>query len=183
MIKKPVLSGTQIDLRPVTVEDATAMFASLSDKESMRLTGTQESFTFDRVRQFCEKIEHAEDRADYAITLKDDPAYIGEAVLNDIDWRNRTASFRIALGNEALLGKGYGSEATQLIIDYGFQMLNLHRIELEVYDFNPRARHVYEKIGFVFEGIRRDVLLWEGEYHSAIVMGILAPEYKERENR
>ena len=179
MIEKPVLIGNRINLRPITVDDATAMFASLSDKESMRLTGTQESFTFDQVRQFCEKIEHAEDRADFAITLKDDPTYVGEAVLNDIDLRNRTASFRIALGNEALFGKGYGSEATQLIIDYGFQTLNLHRIELEVYDFNPRARHVYEKIGFVYEGTRRDVLLWEGEYHSAITMSILDHEYKE----
>jgi len=53
-------------------------------------------------------------------------------------------------------------------------------LELEVYDFNPRAIHVYEKAGFVREGVRRDVLLWDGVYQSAIVMSILKPEYEQR---
>ncbi|NIW45005.1 MAG: N-acetyltransferase, partial [Gammaproteobacteria bacterium] len=70
-------------------------------------------------------------------------------------------------------------EATRLILEYGFRTLKLHRIELEVYDFNPRAQHVYEKVGFIKEGVRRDVLLWEGLYHSAIVMSILAHEFRE----
>jgi RimJ/RimL family protein N-acetyltransferase len=101
-------------------------------------------------------------------------------VLNEIDWLNRSANFRIALASQQFFGKGYGSEATQLIIDYGFRQLNLHRIELEVFDFNPRAQHVYEKVGFVKEGVRRDVLLWQGQYHSAITMSLLAPEYLAR---
>ena len=92
---------------------------------------------------------------------------------------NRSASFRIALAGAAYFGKGYGSEATQLIVDFGFRELKLHRIELEVYDFNPRAQHVYEKAGFVKEGVRRDVLLWDGVYQSAIVMSILEDEWRE----
>ncbi len=71
------------------------------------------------------------------------------------------------------MAKAYGTEAARLAVDYGLHTLNLHRIELEVYDFNPRARHVYEKIGFVVEGVRRDALLWDGEYHDAILMSIL----------
>ena len=54
----------------------------------------------------------------------------------------------------------------------------MHRIELEVYDFNPRAQHVYEKAGFMREGVRREVLLWDGEYHDAIVMSILEDEFR-----
>ena len=178
MIEKMNLIGQFVLLRPITAADAAAMFASLSDEESMRLTGTQQTFTFEQVQQHCERIEHADDRADFAITPRDNPAqYVGEAVLNDIDWENRSANFRIALANSKLFGKGYGTEAAQLILDYGFRTLKLHRIELEVYDFNPRAQHVYEKIGFVAEGTRRDVLLWDGEYHSAIVMSILEQEY------
>ncbi len=178
MLEKPTLSGTRITLRPITVADATPMFTSLSDKESMRLTGTQASFTFEQVEKYCQRIVTADNRIDLVITLKDDPAYLGEVVLNDIDWQNRSASFRIALAHEKLFGQGYGTEATRLIIDYGFKVLNLHRIELEVYDFNPRAQHVYEKVGFVKEGVRRDVLLWDGVYQSAITMSILAPEYQ-----
>ncbi len=177
MLEKPVLVGEKVVLRPISVDDASAMFASLSDVESMRLTGTQQSFTYEQVEQYCQRITEADDRVDFAITLHDDPNYLGEVVLNEIDWTNRGASFRIALASEKLFGKGYGAEATKLVVDFGFRTLDLHRIELEVYDFNPRAQHVYEKVGFVVEGVRRDVLLWEGEYHSAVVMSILKDEY------
>ena len=182
MLEKPTLIGKRVILRPITVDDAAPMFASLADEESMRLTGTQQTFTLEQVQQYCQRIVYAEDRADFAITLKDNPAYLGEAVLNDIDFVNRSANFRIALASKTLFGHGYGSEATRLIVAYGFQTIKLHRIELEVYDFNPRAEHVYKKIGFVHEGVRRDVLLWDGVYHSAIVMGILASDYKRLAN-
>ncbi len=177
MLTKPTLTGERIILRPITINDAQAMFASLSDAESMRLTGTQQTFTLDQVQQYCQRIAEADDRVDYAITLKEDPTYLGEVVLNDIDWQNRAANFRIALASEKLFGNGYGTEATQLIVHFGFRTLKLHRIELEVYDFNPRAQHVYEKVGFVQEGVRRDALLWNGRYQNAIIMSILEHEY------
>lgn len=177
MLEKPTLTGNRVVLRPITLADADPMFASLSDAESMRLTGTQQTFTLEQVQHYCQKVVTANDRADFAITLKGDPTYLGEVVLNDIDWVNRSGSFRIALASETLFGKGYGSEATRLIVAYGFQNLKLHRLSLEVYDFNPRAQHVYEKVGFVREGLLRDVLLWDGVYHSAIVMSILEDDY------
>ncbi|PKO19251.1 MAG: GNAT family N-acetyltransferase [Chloroflexi bacterium HGW-Chloroflexi-10] len=177
MLEKPNLYGKAVVLRPITVEDAPAVFAALADKETMRLTGTQQDFTYDQVEDFCEKISQADDRLDYAITLPEAPAYIGEVVINGIDWENRSANFRIAMGGQQYFGKGYGTEAARLILNYAFQTLGLHRVELEVYDFNPRAQHVYEKIGFVREGVRRDVLLREGEYHSAIQMSLLEAEY------
>ena len=178
MLEKPILTGSKIILRPINTEDAAAMFQSLSDKESMRLTGTQQSFTFEQVQQYCQTIQTADDRVDFAITLKNNPQYIGEVVLNYIYCKNRSASFRIALENQAYFGHGYGIEATRITLDYGFRTLNLHRIELEVYDFNPRAQHVYEKAGFVHEGVKRDALLWDGKYQSAIIMSILDHEYK-----
>ena len=179
MLAKPVLFGNKINLRPITAQDANVMFDSLSDAESMRLTGTQQTFTFEQVAAYCAGLETAVDRADYAIIRKEDDLYVGEVVLNNIDWDNRSANFRIALANQKYFGQGYGSEATQLILAFGFEALNLHRIELEVYDFNPRAQHVYAKAGFVREGVRRDALLWDGEYHDAIVMSILEDEYKK----
>ena len=115
-------------------------------------------FAGERVEQFSFTGETATRAAEAAIeTRQGDPTYLGEVVLNEIDWHNRTASFRIALAGEKLFGQGYGSE---------------------VYDFNPRAQHVYEKMGFVREGVRRDVLLWDGVYHSAIGMSILEDEFK-----
>ena len=180
MLEKPILHGETVTLRPIRAEDAEAMFASLADAESMRLTGTADSFTFEQVQAHCARLLGADDRADYAITLRGGPdTMLGEVVLNNIEWDNRSANFRIAIPSEHA-DKGLGTQAIRLILHYGFMTLNLHRVELEVYTFNPRALHVYEKVGFVREGVKRDVLLWEGEYHSAIVMSILKPEFEAR---
>ena len=116
--EQPILIGERVRLRPITVHDAADMFAALSDEESMRLTGTQATFTFEQVERFCERVSKDTDRADYAITLLSDETakYIGEVVLNDLDWENRSASFRIALNSAENFGKGYGTEATRLIL-------------------------------------------------------------------
>ena len=74
-------------------------------------------------------------------------------------------------------GTRVNKECKLLLFQHAFETLNLHRVELEVFDFNPRAQHVYKKFGFQVEGIKRDVLLWDGKYQSAIVMSILEDDY------
>ena len=183
MLEKPILKGEKIVLRPITEADAENIFASLSDEESMKLTGTQETFTLEQVQAFCARVTAADDRLDYAITLPDDPRYRGEVVLNELDWTNRSANFRIAISGAENRGKGYGTEATRLVLRHAFDTLGLHRISLEVFDFNPRAQHVYQKLGFVQEGVSRDALFWHGKYHNSIQMSLLAPDYQVKQTR
>lgn len=76
---------------------------------------------------------------------------------------------------------GIGTEATRLVVAHLFD-LGIHRVSLEVYDFNPRARHVYEKVGFTHEGTLRDALYWEGEWVDAHVMAMIAPEATRSED-
>ena len=59
-----------------------------------------------------------------------------------------------------------------------FTDLPVHRIQLEVFAFNPRAQHVYERVGFRREGVLRDALRWDGEYHDTIVMGLLRADWE-----
>lgn len=172
---RPVLSGDAITLRPLRPEDGEAMFHSLRDEEAMRLTGTQESFTFDEVKRHCAWKANAADRIDYAILAKGE--LVGEVVINEIDAQNRSGGFRIAIWYPQNRNLGYGTEATRLIIGHVFRTLGLNRIELEVYAFNPRARHVYEKLGFQVEGIRRQALWWEGVPVDAIMMAMLRSDY------
>ncbi len=183
MLDKPILKGKTIALRPITAEDAEAIFAGLGDEEALKLTGTQENFTLAQVRAFCACVAGADDRLDYAVTLSDDPRYRGEIVLNEIDWTNKSAHFRIAISGPENRGKGYGSEAAELLLKHAFEVLELHRVGLEVFTFNPRAQHLYKKLGFVQEGILRDVLFWNGEYHNAVKMSLLAPDYRARQTR
>lgn len=172
---KPIINGRSVVLRPLRAADAAAMYASLGDPISRKLTGSHRSFSFEDVQAHCLMIEVAEDRWDYGITLAG--RLIGEAVLNHVDAANDSASFRIAIWEPQDRGRGHGTEATRLLVDFGFCSVGLNRIELEVYAFNPRARRVYEKVGFKLEGKRREALLWEGEKVDAHTMSILHSEY------
>ena len=78
---------------------------------------------------------------------------------------------------------GSGTEATTLLLRYAFEDLRLHRVSLGVYAFNPRARHVYEKAGFVVEGVDREALLFDGRRVDMIRMAVLAPEWSARRGR
>lgn len=90
--------------------------------------------------------------------------------------RQRQYNFRILLGPNGR-NRGLGIEATRLIVECAFTALALHRISLEVYAFNSRAQHVYEKAGFTVEDHKRDALKFDGRRMDALTMSILAPEW------
>lgn len=172
------MEGNTINLRLARESDFQSYYAFLLEPESKRLTGTQRDFTQDEITDWIKKISNInEDRVDFMIISKDTDEFLGEVVLTEIDSINRNANIRIAIGMQQN-GKGYGTEAMNLMLRYGFETLNLHRIELGVYAFNPRAIHVYEKIGFQREGIQRDSLYIEGAFHDLIMMSILENEFE-----
>lgn len=107
----------------------------------------------------------------------DEWVHIGNIGLHRVDWKNRFATFGIALGEKAYWGQGYGADATCTILQFGFGELNLHRVELDVYDFNPRAIRCYEKAGFHREGVRREAIFRNGQYHDVLTMAVLQHEF------
>ena len=181
---KPTLDGELVVLRPVTVDDVPALMPVFRDAEVMRLTGSHGDPEPDaaRLRAWYGTRADQDDRLDLAVVEKQTGHVVGEAVLNEWDAGNESCSFRIVFAPGAH-GRGLGTEATRLIVGHGFEQLGLHRISLEVYAFNPRARRVYEKAGFVAEGVLRNALHWEGERVDATVMSILAPEWFRHRGR
>ena len=101
---------------------------------------------------------------------------IGMTGLHHIDARNRHASFGITIGDKQLWGKGHGTKATGLMIRHAFRTLNLNRLWLHVYEYNPRAIRVYEKLGFRIEGRLRQDMFRDGRYWDTLVMGVLREE-------
>lgn len=176
---KPTLTGDRVILRPVTVDDAPALAEMVADPEGARLTGTHATFTDEQLRTWYATRGAQTDRLDLAVVDRATGEYVGEVVLNDLDEANLSCSFRISLGPKAR-GRGLGTEATRLAVGYAIDVVGLHRVELEVYSFNPRAQAVYEKAGFVREGVRRDALRWNGEWVDAITMSILATDRPTR---
>ena len=121
----------------------------------------------------------SETRYNLAIVLKDGDRHIGNCGFNAIDYVNRSAEFGILIGEKDAWQQGFGPEAARLIVQYGFEELNLHRIELEVFSLNPRARTAYEKVGFVLEGTKRESYFRHGTFHDTHVMSILESEWRK----
>ena len=183
--RKPTLQGSVATLRPVTVKDVPVLHAAIKDHEMARLTGSihsyaeagEERWSVSDLEDIYGRWSTADDRIVWAIVDNASGQVVGESVLNDLDVANRSCGFRIWISGAR--DRGLGTDATRLTMRHAFEDQGLNRVELEVYDFNPRARHVYEKIGFVHEGVRRQALLFENTWIDAHGMSILAQEWAE----
>lgn len=179
---KPTLTGELVTLRPIRAEDADVIDAVIrTDPEISVLTGSVHSSTeqpagmpLEDLRAIYGRWAEADDRLVLAVIDNASGDMVGEVVLNEWDEGNRSCDFRTLVG-AAGRGRGLGTEATSLVVQHGLTTMGLHRITLEVFDFNPRARHVYEKVGFVHEGTGREALLFDGEWIDVHYLAILAP--------
>lgn len=100
-------------------------------------------------------------------------------------WRafnpHHNAMVSIGIGERELWGKGYGGDAMNLILRFGFEALNLHRVNLFTFGINPRAIRSYEKAGFVHEGKIRGGMNRYGARGDLVYMGILRAEWEARQ--
>lgn len=175
---KPTIEGERVVLRPLRAGDGAALLATMHD-EGMRLTGTHQTFELQQLEDWVSSRSAQVDRLDLGIIERATGTLVGDLAINEWDEPNQCCNFRIALGPHAQ-DRGLGSEATRLVVDYVFEQLPIHRISLDVFAFNPRAAHVYERAGFVVEGRARHTLLWAGEFHDSILMSILRPDWQRR---
>ncbi|MDI7246620.1 MAG: GNAT family protein [Bacillota bacterium] len=122
----------------------------------------------------------APDEGIFVIALKDDPKleYIGAVGLHNIDYRNRHCELGIVIGREDLLGKGIGREAIQLALGFAFNFLNMHKVNLRVFEYNERGRRCYLKCGFREEGRIREQRFYDGRYWDEIIMGMTGDEFR-----
>ncbi|PRY82940.1 GNAT family N-acetyltransferase [Alkalibacterium olivapovliticus] len=103
---------------------------------------------------------------------------IGYTNLHLINLRHRTAVLAIMLDPDNQ-GKGYAEKVVRSIVDYGFNQLNLNKITLDVVDYNEKAVHIYEKVGFKIEGKKEQQYFIQGKYHTSLSMGLLREHYQK----
>lgn len=125
---------------------------------------------------------HDPNRYDF-ILMDPSGTFLGESVINEIDWQSRSANFRIVLFDSKNCNKGIGTWMVRTTRDFAFEILHLHRLELDVFSFNPHARNVYEKAGFQVEGIRRDAIFDGEAYADDIIMAILETDWKQQKQK
>lgn len=164
--------------QPADVNSYYAQNYNPLDPEAARLTGCKKAFSKEEVDSFFLKSLTEADRRFFLI-FSPDGQIIGESVINEIDWDLRSANFRICIYRPAERGKGIGTWAVETTRDFAFEELKLHRLELNVFSFNPRAIQAYQKAGFQREGVLRDAIMDGEQYADDILMAILEDEWKQ----
>jgi RimJ/RimL family protein N-acetyltransferase len=181
---KPTLTGDLVVLRPADGRDAPRLHVLMGDAEVTRLTGsahsseepTSSAWPVEQLVELYDRWSRAEDRVVWVVVEGATGQVVGEVLLMDHDPGNRACGFRIWISGAR--DRGLGTEATRLAVGHAFDTLGLHRVQLEVYAFNPRARRVYEKVGFVHEGTQREALLFDGAWVDLHLMGMLDQEWR-----
>lgn len=179
-----LLKGEQVYL---TVEDPQIVAEAFSrwslDSEYWRLSASDAALprSAKLIKEWLEK-ELGKDNPQlfmFAIRRLEDQQLIGEIDLDGVLWTHGESFVGIGLGEREYWGKGYGTDAMRVILKYAFSELNLYRVSLNVFDYNPRAKRSYEKAGFKEEGRCREFLLRDGKRYDLIFMGILRSEWEE----
>jgi RimJ/RimL family protein N-acetyltransferase len=179
----PRIESERVVLREFRLEDIPVIHAWTNDREIVRFLGWAVFPQTQReTERFVETQISGEDPMNraFVISLREADLCIGTAGVINVDWRNRSGELGIVIGNPSYLGKGYGKESVDLLLGFSFNELNLHRVGLQVFDFNQRAIHSYLKSGFVEEGRLREAFFREGDYHDIVLMGITEEEFRLR---
>lgn len=174
-----MLYGERVRLRGIEREDILTFVRWFNDPEVRQYLLMYEPMSMAKEERWFEGQLDKRDDFLYVVEALIDGQWvpIGNVGLHRVDWKNRTAVFGIVLGEKAYWGQGFGTDATRTMLRFAFEELNLHRVELEVFDFNPRAIRCYEKAGFRREGTRRQAIFRDGRYHDAYLMAILQDEW------
>jgi len=178
---KQFITGKQVYLRPLENSDLNSRYLGwLNDPEINKYL---ESGTFPYTKKeldaFYEALQGSRNEVILAIADAKSNEHIGNVKLGPISWIHRKATLGILVGERNCWGKGIGTEAVRLMVEYGFCRLNLRRIELGVHADHVAAIRAYEKVGFKIEGRLREGLFMQGDYKDSLWMGLLHSEYRQ----
>ena len=179
------LRGPRVRLRPVERADLPRYQELFSDPEiNMFFGGLGVPESLARLQRRYDAGEFDTTDRYLQLVIEAEGTVIGSVVLrNDENLPSRSATFGIIIGDRAYLNSGYGTEASRLFLDYAFAVLGYHKINLDFFEYNARARAMYEKLGFVVEGCRRENHWSRGRFWDDILMGITAEEWFSKHGR
>jgi len=172
---KEVLHSELLRISALNPDDASTIAPWFARDEFSRFYDTEPAVPQSdaEVRKTIEEYNADEDKMMLGVRLLEDDRLVGVAGFTEILWYNQVGTIFVGLGDTAIRGKGLAREAMALLIDYAFDELNLHRIQLMVVDYNEAAIKLYEKLGFVREGTYREFGLRDGKYYDQHLYGLL----------
>ena len=174
-----MLRGERVWLRPTEPTDVVENSAYASDAEVGHFLGAKVPMSRAAAERFATGIlaQVGETGYPFSICLLDTDQRIGTVFFHNVDKVNGSAVVGIFIGDRRYLGQGYGTDALNALVDFGFGELRLERIELEVFDYNSRAIRSYEKCGFATDAILRHSRFHRGAFHDVAIMSILRDDW------
>jgi RimJ/RimL family protein N-acetyltransferase len=184
LMNEKLLNGELVCLVAPDPESVAKNFARWAqDSEYARLLDSDPArmWSVKKIQEWIEKEMDKEIPTElfFMIHTLEDGHTIGFVGLDGISWTNGDAWMGIGIGERECWDKGYGTDAMRIILRYALTELNLHRVSLCVFEYNPRAIRSYQKAGFVHEGRSREQLNREGKRWDMIFMGILRQEWEK----
>lgn len=173
------LEGNRIFLSPMNLEDVEQYTKWMNDfSVTVNIGNASSHYSMVKEKEALE--EMVKNGHNFAIVQKDNEQLIGNASIFDINHIHRRAEIGLFIGEEENRGKGYGREAIELLLAYGFKVLNLNNIMLKVFSFNERAIKAYKNVGFKIIGERRKAYFINGAYYNEFYMDMLAEEFESQ---
>ncbi|MCB9224690.1 MAG: GNAT family N-acetyltransferase [Crocinitomicaceae bacterium] len=172
------IQGEKIYLRFVQPDDATEQYLSwLEDSTVMQGLATF-GYTLEKLKCYIEEKSNQNNTAFFAICLNDTNQHVGNVKLDFFDDKANLIELGIMIGEKSAWGRGIGFEACLLAMRYGFKEMGVRKIWLAVYENNPGAIRLYEKLGYKHEGRLRKHVYINGEYYDKLLMGIFKTEFE-----
>jgi RimJ/RimL family protein N-acetyltransferase len=174
----PTIEGPRVVLRHHRLDDLPHVRRWYQDPELARLTRySLAPMSDEEVDRFFHGRLLSPETVAYAIDIRATRRLIGLTTFSNLDPDNGTVLFHISIGEADAWGRGYGTEATRLMLRLAFEGMGLHRVSLSVFSFNERAMRSYRKAGFRLEGRAREAILREGQRFDELTMAVLASEW------
>ncbi|MEO8209876.1 MAG: GNAT family protein [bacterium] len=181
-MKNPFLINQNIYLSPLTKDDISEDYIGWLNDNEVCKGNSHGTFpnNYSKTLAYIESIENSKTEIVFAIRWKKNDDHIGNISLQNINWINRSGEIAILIGNKNYWNKGVGSKAYKLLIDYGFNTLNLNRISSGLAITNDGMIKVCEKNRMKKEGLIREALYKDGRYIDAAIYSILLKDYKKK---
>ncbi|MBD3349513.1 MAG: GNAT family N-acetyltransferase [Candidatus Eisenbacteria bacterium] len=172
------LMGSGVTLRRFERDDIKHVRRWLEDAELRAQIGATGPLDKGAADRWFEELEGDRSRAWYAVVRDEDDAVIGEAGLLRMCTEWRSTDMTIILGDPEARGRGHGTEAGRVLLEFAFEYMGFHRISVGVVGFNEEAVRFWEKLGFSREGVQRDGYLLDGQFHDFVMMSLLEDEWR-----
>lgn len=181
MIRNGLLVGSKVRLGAINAEDIETIANWYENTDFLRYFDKIPANPKSRheLSQWIKETQNSGKSYSFSIRSIDNDEIVGYIELSNIQWWNGVANLGIGIGNTNYRGSGLGKEAMKLILDFAFNELNLHRVQLNVFSYNKNAISLYEKLGFKREGVYREFIHRDGKRWDMYLYGILSHEWEK----